>query len=143
VRPERPSTDAGRLVVRRVAEAEVHMSAVPQVGSVVINAHDHDLLVGFWSQLLGVQPKGSFPPFWTTLEAQRPGGVTLSIQAVPDPTEGRNRVHMDMSVDDMDATVARIEELGGSFLEDHAVNDFAWKVMADPEGNEFCIAPGH
>ena len=39
----------------------------------------------------------------------------------------------------MAAVVARVEELGGSFLEDHSVNDFAWKVMADPEGNEFCI----
>ena len=42
----------------------------------------------------------------------------------------------------MDAIAAlrRVEELGGSFLEDHSVNDFAWKVMADPEGNEFCVA---
>lgn len=119
------------------------MNIVPRIGSVVINALDHDLLVEFWSTLLGVEPTSSFPPFWTTLPAQRPGGVTLSIQAVPDPTPGRNRVHVDMEVDDIDATAAWIEELGGSFLEDHAIEGFAWKVMADPEGNEFCIALGH
>ena len=119
------------------------MSVVPRVGSVVINAHDHDLLVEFWSNLLDVEAVSSFPPFWTTLAAQREGGVTIPIQKVPDPTEGRNRLHMDMAVDDIDAVVARVEELGGSFLEDHSVNDFAWKVMADPEGNEFCIAPSH
>ena len=35
-------------------------------------------------------------------------------------------------------TLARILDLGGSHLEDHEIEGFAWKVMADPEGNEFC-----
>ena len=119
----------------------VTMSAVPTIGSVVINAKDHDLLVEFWANLLDVEKVNSFPPFWTTLAPQTEGGITLSIQTVPDPTPGRNRVHMDMRVDDLAATTARIEELGGSHLEDHEMQGFAWKVMADPEGNEFCIAP--
>jgi predicted enzyme related to lactoylglutathione lyase len=119
------------------------MSVVPKVGSVVINALDHDLLVEFWSTLLDVETENTFPPFWTTLRPQHEGGVALSIQAVSDPTMGRNRVHMDMQVDDMAATAAWIEELGGSHLEDHEVNGFEWKVMTDPEGNEFCIAGGH
>ncbi len=111
-----------------------------RVLSVVINAENHDLLVDFWRQLLDVEVARSQAPYFTWLKPQNEGGVSVAIQAVPDPTPGRNRLHLDTFVDDLDAAVARIEELGGSFLEDHEIGGFAWKVMADPEGNEFCIA---
>lgn len=114
---------------------------VPKIGSVVINAIDHDLLVEFWSKLLDVEVTRSFPPHFTWLAPQREGGISLAIQRVDNPTEGRNRVHLDTAVPDLDEAVARIESLGGSFVEDHEVSGFQWKVMADPEGNEFCIAP--
>ncbi len=116
---------------------------VPQVTSVVINAADHGLLVDFWKELLGVGIARSFPPYFTWLEPQGGSGVSVAIQAVPDPTPGRNRLHLDAEVADLDEAAARIEQLGGSFVEDHEIGGFAWKVMADPEGNEFCIAPGH
>ena len=115
----------------------------PQVSSVVINAADHDLLVTFWKELLQVDVARSFPPYFTWLKPQQEGGISVAIQAVPDPTPGRNRLHLDSFVGDVEAAVTRIEALGGSFLEDHEIAGFAWKVMADPEGNEFCIAPGH
>ena len=119
------------------------MSVVPKIASVVINAEDHDRLVEFWRSLLDVEVIQSFPQYFTWLAPQADGGISVAIQAVPDPTPGRNRLHLDAYVDDLDEAVARIEGLGGSFLEDHTAGDFAWKVMADPEGNEFCIAPGH
>lgn len=117
------------------------MTATPHVASVVINAQDHNRLVEFWKELLDVEITRSFPPYFTWLAPQHEGGISVAIQAVPDPTPGRNRLHIDTHVDDIDAAVARVEALGGSFLEDHSVAGFAWKVMADPEGNEFCIAP--
>ena len=119
------------------------MPTAPQVSSVVINAADHDLLVGFWKELLQVDVTRSFPPYFSWLAPQREGAISVAVQAVPDPTPGRNRLHLDTVVDDFDSAVARIEELGGSFVEDHEVGGFAWKVMADPEENEFCIALGH
>ncbi len=109
----------------------------------VINAADHDLLVGFWKELLGVEVARSFPPYFTWLAPQEGTGVSVAIQAVRELTPGRNRLHLDTEVADIEAAVARIEALGGSFLEDHEIGGFAWKVMADPEGNEFCIAPAH
>ncbi len=114
----------------------------PMISSVVINALDHDLLVDFWRQWLGVEVVQSFPPYFTWLAPQREGGISLAIQKVDDPTPGRNRVHLDTSVPDLTEAAQRVEELGGSFLEDHEIQGFAWKVMADPEGNEFCIAVG-
>ncbi len=119
------------------------MPATPKVISVVINAADHDLLVGFWKELLDVEVARSFPPYFTWLAPQAGSGVAVAIQAVPDPTPGRNRLHLDTEVEDLDAAAARVEALGGRFVEDHEIGGFAWKVMADPEGNEFCIAPGH
>jgi predicted enzyme related to lactoylglutathione lyase len=118
------------------------MPETPIIGSVVINTTDHDTLVAFWSALLGVEVAHSIPPFFTWLKPQREGGISVAIQAVPDPTPGRRRLHLDMGVSDVDAAVARVLELGGSHVEDHEIEGFAWKVMADPDGNEFCIAPG-
>jgi predicted enzyme related to lactoylglutathione lyase len=118
------------------------MTVAPQIQSIVINAADHDLLVEFWSALLEVEVAQSFPGF-TWLKPQREGGVLVAIQQVPDPTPGRRRLHIDTSVADLDGAVTRILELGGSHVEDHRAGDFSWKVMADPEGNEFCISPAH
>ena len=116
------------------------MPVTPMIGSVVINAEDAGALAGFWSELLGVEVAADHGPFiW--LKPQREGGISLAIQQVPDPTPGRRRLHLDTHVGDMDAAVARILELGGSHLEDHEIEGFSLKVMADPEGNEFCIGP--
>ncbi len=39
--------------------------------------------------------------------------------------------------------IARVLDLGGSRVEDHEIQGFHWTVLADPEGNEFCVAGGH
>lgn len=110
------------------------------LGSVVINAIDSARLVEFWKSLLDVEVAQAIPPYFTWLAPQPGRGVSVAIQLVEDPTEGRNRVHMDFGVDDLEAATARVEELGGSMLEQHEIGGFTWRVMADPEGNEFCIA---
>lgn len=113
----------------------------PHLGAIVINATDHDRLVAFWSDLLGVGVARQIPGLFTWLEPQPgAGSVSVAIQRVAAPTEGRRRLHMDFGVDDLDAAVARVIELGGEHLEDQQVSGFRWKVMVDPEGNEFCMA---
>jgi predicted enzyme related to lactoylglutathione lyase len=59
------------------------------------------------------------------------------------PTARRPGAPSTCLVDELEATAARIAELGGRHLEDHEIGGFTWKIMADPEGNEFCIAPAH
>lgn len=108
--------------------------------SVVVNCVDIERQVGFWRALLGVGEAQRVDGFFVWLEPQQPGGVMLAFQKVGDPTPGRRRLHLDLGVDDVDATAARVAELGGRHLEDHAVAGFTWKVMADLEGNEFCLA---
>lgn len=117
------------------------MHPVPRIGAIVINAVDDARLVAFWSALLDVEVAFAAEGTFTWLKPQHEGGVALAIQRVDDPTPGRRRVHFDTYVDDLDAAAARILDLGGAHVEDHEMDGFAWKVMADPEGNEFCIAP--
>lgn len=115
--------------------------AVPVVGAVVINVSDIEKQTAFWSELLEVGIARQFPGFFVWLEPQHAGGISVALQAVPDgPKQTRNRVHLDTGVPDLDVAQARIEALGGSHVETHDMAGFTWRVMADPEGNEFCIA---
>ncbi|MDQ4065711.1 MAG: VOC family protein, partial [Actinomycetota bacterium] len=56
----------------------------------------------------------------------------------PDPKQVKNRLHLDLVPEDQDAEVARLEALGARRV-DIGQRDVSWVVMADPEGNEFCI----
>ena len=115
---------------------------IPRIRSVVINTTDEERLATFWSQLLGVEVAQRAHGFiW--LRPQRPGAFSIAFQQVAAPTEARRRLHLDTSVGDLEAATSRIVEMGGSHVEDHEVPGFAWRVMADPDGNEFCISAEH
>jgi predicted enzyme related to lactoylglutathione lyase len=61
---------------------------------------------------------------------------------VAEPKSGKNRLHLDLVVDDLDAPTAEIESLGGRWPEPGTTNElegFRWRCMADPDGNEFDI----
>jgi predicted enzyme related to lactoylglutathione lyase len=113
--------------------------AMVEVSGVVINTTDEEKLAAFWSQLLGAEI-GRRSEGFIWLRRQRQGAYSIAFQRVPDPTPGRRRLHLDTSVKDIDAATMKIVELGGSQVEDHEVGGFHWRVMADPDGNEFCIA---
>jgi predicted enzyme related to lactoylglutathione lyase len=96
-------------------------------------------LARFWSALLG----------WTLDESSSGVGLLPTddtgfvLRFVPsgEPKVGQNRMHLDLtsaSPDDQQRTVARALELGGRHL-DIGQGDVPWVVMADPEGNEFCV----
>lgn len=114
---------------------------VGTVSAVVINVVDLEKEQKFWSEYLGVGVAREVPGFFVWLEPQHKGGISVALQLSETHSEGRNPVHLDSYVDDVAAARKRIEELGGSHVEDHEIFDFAWTIMADPEGNVFCIAP--
>lgn len=66
------------------------------------------------------------------------GGPRLFFQLVPEPKRVKNRVHLDLLVDDPEAEVERLIGLGARIVERHPSNF----VLADPEGNEFCVSRG-
>jgi hypothetical protein len=66
----------------------------------------------------------------------------LDLVAVADPTPGKNRVHLDIAPfadDDQDAEVERLRGLGARPADVGQADDVTWVVLADPEGNEFCV----
>ena len=111
----------------------------PVLASVMIDGNNIETLAAFWSKVLGVGERMRFPGYiW--LESTIKGGPTLAFQQVPEEKQVKNRVHLDFSVEDPEALVTRVEELGGSRLADHEIEGFHWTVLGDPEGNEFCVA---
>jgi predicted enzyme related to lactoylglutathione lyase len=76
------------------------------------------------------------------LARQSPDAPHVSFQRVPEPKITKNRVHLDLVVDDVNVATARIEALGGRRRRpagDFSEYDSSWRTMADPEGNEFCL----
>jgi hypothetical protein len=72
------------------------------------------------------------------------GGSPLLLQGVPEPKAGKNRMHVDIVVDDIEAEVCRLLALGARRI-DEDVQSFGgtrWVRMADPERNEFCVSTG-
>ncbi len=64
-------------------------------------------------------------------------GLRILLQRVPDAKSAKNRVHLDIETDDIDAEVRRLEALGAR--RQTPIED--WWVMLDPCENEFCVIP--
>lgn len=68
------------------------------------------------------------------------GGPGLAFQKVPEPKSAKNRLHLDLDVGDTDAATEKILAWGGTQVTgDQELAGHKWRVMADPEGNQFCI----
>jgi predicted enzyme related to lactoylglutathione lyase len=121
------------------------MEAIGRLGWVQVDCADPVSLATFWSQVLGVEmeePLGDPPHYlYLTGPADNPKGPTVAFQRVPEPKSVKNRVHFDIDVDDVESATSRIEALGGTRApsDDFHEYGFDWRVMADPEGNEFCL----
>jgi hypothetical protein len=81
---------------------------------------------------------------WATAAACRSADrrTRLLFQSVPEPKTTKNRVHLDLHVgaDARDAAVERLLELGATQLWEGQQGPHRWVTLADPEGNEFCVA---
>jgi predicted enzyme related to lactoylglutathione lyase len=62
------------------------------------------------------------------------------LQRVPEPKQGKNQMHLDLRVEDLPAEVERLARLGARQLSGELTERcFRWVILADPEGNEFCV----
>ena len=82
--------------------------------------------------------------FWAEATQGRTGGLRLRFVATEKPKTGKNRLHLDLAGgSDWEAEVERLLNLGATYA-DIGQGDVPWDVLADPEGNEFCVLrPGH
>ena len=109
----------------------------------VVDCRDPELLARFWCEVLGyrelsredgaieIGPEAGF------------GGPapTLVFGPVDDPTPGKLRLHIDVSPTDrdQDAELQRLLDLGAVRADVGQTGEENWHVLADPEGNEFCL----
>ncbi|MFD0687525.1 VOC family protein [Actinomadura fibrosa] len=105
----------------------------------VLDCADPDTLADFWAAALHYE-RGEFDPPYVRLTDPRGKGPIILLQRVPEPKSGKNRMHPDLRIDDMDAELARVTGLGARVVRGPFVDD-GWPttVLADPEGNEFCL----
>lgn len=115
--------------------------AVGWMRALVVDADDYRGLAEFWRSLLGVEIAEEVEE-WVQLTPD-PGGVYLAFQPAPAPQKPVGlRVRPDIEVADIDAAKSRIIELGGQEVRlVHEPDGDTHVIMADPEGNEFCILP--
>jgi predicted enzyme related to lactoylglutathione lyase len=109
----------------------------------VIDTVDPEAIAPFWCALLGVQERGWFADDYLMLTTGDGAAPPVAFQRVPEAKAGKNRLHVDLEVDDLDQAFERIVALGGSAASDirELPGGYRWRVMSDPEGNEFCIVP--
>lgn len=106
------------------------------LAAIVVDAVSPDALATFWSAATGwsLTRKAS-------LQAPNGRGAWLEFIHTGEPHEGKNRVHLDVAptaTDDQTAEVATLLELGATKA-DIGQDRVSWVVLADPEGNEFCV----
>ena len=116
-----------------------------RLGTVVLGADDVDRAVTFWSAVLGYEPV-RFPDAengFTILVPPSGEGTRVALQRAETSPEPHPRVHLDLVVDDAAEQVAEIERLVGlgaiRVPWDSYGADPDFVVLADPEGNRFCV----
>ena len=106
---------------------------------VTFDCVDPERVAAFWGALLG-RPRGPTHDGWVYLGERGDALPRLVFQPVPGPKDGKVRIHLDVTVDDMDAAVDAVTALGGrSTGERHDYDEGVVVVMADPEDHEFCL----
>lgn len=121
--------------------------------SVVVDCSDVAAQARWWAAALGwrifyespdevvVVPQHATPERLASMPwAEVPPGLVFV--PVPEGKQVKNRLHLDLAPhtsDDRDAEIARLLELGATRVDVGQGGDVSWDVLADPEGNEFCV----
>ena len=109
------------------------------------SADDFEKVAAFWSAALGYERV--FPGYLVDPAGMRP---RLAFEIVPEPKIVKNRWHVDLYVESLEALEPRVQEiveLGAKVL--HRIDEFAhgytnvFTAMVDPGGNEFCVCAPH
>jgi hypothetical protein len=109
----------------------------------VLDCADPLALLEFWRDALDYREYYTDASF-AVLVPKEGNASPLVLQGVPEPKVGKNRMHLDIVVDDIEPEIARLQALGAHRLDDRqqSVGDVKWVRMSDPEHNEFCVCTG-
>ena len=106
--------------------------------TVVVDARDPARLARWWAEVLDFQIiyEGPKEVVIARDATTYPG---LIFVPVPENKDGKNRLHMDLNPDDQEAEMERLVNMGARRVDVGQDEDVTWRVLADPEGNEFCL----
>ena len=114
-----------------------------RLGEIVIDCADHEVVVPFWLAALGDYQRLDVNEQYVAIAPldRAVGRPPILFQKVPERKTVKNRVHMDLRGPSMADEVERLRGLGATLSAERSLGEgVVWSVMADPEGNEFCIA---
>jgi catechol 2,3-dioxygenase-like lactoylglutathione lyase family enzyme len=111
------------------------------IGTIVLGAADVRRAADFWTRALGyVLRDGAVQDDWTVLVPADGSGPGLALGLSTTPVQERPRVHLDLYAADQAAEVERLVALGAERVAwDLYPDDPDFVVLADPEGNRFCV----
>jgi hypothetical protein len=101
------------------------------------DASDPAPLAHWWAEQVGGEVAD---PYGGTFLLVTGGALTMAFQQVEDPTPGKNKLHLDLTAEDLDAEVDRLVAAGAGLVERRGDESFRWVTLTDPDGNEFCVA---
>ncbi|MER7893340.1 VOC family protein [Micromonospora sp. NPDC094482] len=113
-----------------------------RIHNIGIDCHDTYALAGFWAQVFDCPRQPDDFPGDPEAMLLPPGGPEVLFLAVPEDKVVKNRLHLDLEPTDRtrDEEVERLLAIGATQVADHRRSDGSgWVLMADPEGNEFCV----
>ncbi len=105
---------------------------------IVIDCTDPAALSKWWAECIGGQRTDDERGFSFISDILNVPFEGLAFVSVPEPKKSKNRVHIDVVASDIDALV----EAGATLLRSRD-SDIGWSILADPEGNEFCVFDAH
>ncbi len=120
------------------------MDMACRISELVIDAVDFDRLAAFWSEVLGYVELGREDGVIEIGPSEAGfGGPQPTLVFIPssDPRTGKLRLHIDLNATDrdQDAELERLLALGATPADVGQTGTENWHVLADPEGNEFCL----
>ena len=111
-----------------------------RIGSIVIRVDDLQRQASFWQQALGYERRIDDSDDFVLLFPKDGNGPNVSLDAMRSEVQIPPRLHMDLYADDQAAEVRRLIDLGASEVHwDKRPTNADYVILADPEGNRFCV----
>jgi len=110
---------------------------IGRIDELVVDCAEPTALAGFWAAVLGGEAR-TRDAAWCYVDP--PGWTRLAFQKVPEGKSTKNRLHLDVEVDDLTSATAAAVALGAVPVgSQHHGTAGSFQVLLDPEGNEWCV----
>jgi predicted enzyme related to lactoylglutathione lyase len=116
------------------------VAAIARFLFITIDAQDARLVADFWAAVLDTELVEELDEGRFLVLKDREDLPTICIQRVPEPKQGKVRIHLDLGSSDLVEATDRIVALGGSWDgEERTLEGVPWRTLTDPEGHEFDV----